>query len=200
MKKRYHLSLKQFVHDLKELVKPHYQASMWPLGGVMIIFLALSFIIGYFAQGILSSMGMAMMMIMYGMASPAAIGLALLELLLAIIVLIALSFFYSFFTTAAQFTYQDKVRHPEQVVSAGSVWMHYKHLRKNQLWRIILYTGLFVFLWSLPLDIIGGLVAKNQALVIVCRVLNDIVMAWKGIEYSQANFLYRDRQPQFLGQ
>ena len=37
--------------------------------------------------------------------------------------------------------------------------------------------GIFVFLWSLPLDIIGGLVAKNQALVIVCRVLNDIVMA-----------------------
>lgn len=200
MKKRYHLSLKQFIHDLKELVKPHYQTSMWPLGGVMIIFLALSFIVGYFAQGILSSMGMAMMMIMYGMASPAAIGLALLELLLAIVILVALSFFYSFFTTAAQFTYQDKVRHPEQIVSAGSVWMHYKHLRKNQLWRIILYTGLFVFLWSLPLDIIGGLVAKSQALVIVCRILNDIVMAWKGIEYSQANFLYRDRQPQFLGQ
>ena len=36
--------------------------------------------------------------------------------------------------------------------------------------------------------------------MIVCRILNVIVMIWKGIEYSQANFLYRDRQPQFLGQ
>lgn len=199
MKKRYSLSLKQFIKDLRSLVKP-YQPAMWPLAGVMIIFLALSFIIGFFAQGAMSSIGMAMMMAMYGMASPAAIGMALLEVLAAIVILMALSFFYSFFTTAAEFTYQDRLRHPESVVTAGNVWMHFKHLRKNQLWRIILYMGLFLFLWSLPLDIIGGLVGKNQVLVIICRVLNDLIMVWKGIEYSQANFLYRDKQPQFLGQ
>lgn len=199
MKKRYSLSLKQFIKDLRSLVKP-YQPAMWPLAGIMVIFLALSFIVGFFAQGAMSSIGMAMMMAMYGMASPAAIGMALLEVLVAIVILMVLSFFYSFFTTAAEFTYQDRLRHPESVVTAGNVWMHFKHLRKNQLWRIILYMGLFLFFWSLPLDIVAGLVGKNPVLVIICRVLNDIIMIWKGIEYSQANFLYRDKQPQFLGQ
>ena len=199
MKKRYSLSLKQFIKDLRSLVKP-YQPAMWPLAGVMVIFLALSFIVGFYAQSASSSVGMAIMMSMYGMASPAVIGLAILEILAAFAILLALSFFYSFFTTAVQFTYQDRVRHPEQVVSAGAVWMHYKHLRKNQLWRIILYMGLFLFLWTLPLDIVSGLVAKNQILVLICRIANDLIVVWKGVEYSQANFLYREKQPQFLGQ
>lgn len=199
MKKRYSLSLKQFIKDLRTLVKP-YQPAMWPLAGIMVIFLALSFIVGFYAQSATSSMGMAIMMSMYGMASPAAIGLAILEIIVALVILLALSFFYSFFTTAVEFTYQDRLRHPEQVVSAGAVWMHYKHLRKNQLWRIILYMGLFLFLWTLPLSIVAGLVAKNQILVLICRIVNDLILVWKGIEYSQANFLYRDKQPQFLGQ
>ncbi len=199
MKKRYSLSLKKFIKDLRALVKP-YQPAMWPLAGVMVIFLALSFIVGFYAQSATSSVGMAIMMSMYGMASPAAIGLSVLEIILAIVILLALSFFYSFFTTAVEFTYQDRLRHPEQVVSAGAVWMHYKHLRKNQLWRIILYMGLFLFLWTLPLDIVSGLVAKNGILVMICRIANDLILIWKGVEYSQANFLYRDKQPQFLGQ
>ena len=60
--------------------------------------------------------------------------------------------------------------------------------------------GLFLFLWTLPLSIVAGLVAKNQILVLICRIVNDLILVWKGIEYSQANFLYRDKQPQFLGQ
>lgn len=199
MKKRYSLSLKKFIKDLRALVKP-YQPAMWPLAGIMVIFLALSFIVGFYAQSATSAVGMAIMMSMYGMASPAAIGLSVLEIIVAIVILLALSFFYSFFTTAVEFTYQDRLRHPEQVVSAGAVWMHFKHLRKNQLWRIILYMGLFLFLWTLPLDIISGLVAKNAILVLICRIANDLILIWKGIEYSQANFLYRDKQPQFLGQ
>ncbi|KRL27938.1 hypothetical protein FD27_GL000682 [Limosilactobacillus frumenti DSM 13145] len=199
MKKRYSLSLKKFIKDLRALVKP-YQPAMWPLAGIMVIFLALSFIVGFYAQSATSAVGMAIMMSMYGMASPAAIGLSVLEIIVAIVILLALSFFYSFFTTAVEFTYQDRLRHPEQVVSAGAVWMHFKHLRKNQLWRIILYMGLFLFLWTLPLDIISGLVAKNAILVMICRIANDLILIWKGIEYSQANFLYRDKQPQFLGQ
>ena len=199
MKKRYSLSLKKFIKDLRALVKP-YQTAMWLVAGIMVIFLALSFIVGFYAQSATSSVGMAIMMSMYGMASPAAIGLAILEIIVAIVVLLALSFFYSFFTTAVEFTYQDRLRHPEQVVSAGAVWMHFKHLRKNQLWRIILYMGLFLFLWTLPLDIISGLVAKNAILVLICRIANDLILIWKGIEYSQANFLYREKQPQFLGQ
>lgn len=200
MKKRYHLSFNEFIRDLKKLVKPHYFASMWPIAGIMIIFLVLSFIIGYFAQGILSSMGIAMMMVMYGMVSAGALLMGVLELVIAIALFFALSFFYSFFTISSSYTYQDKIRNPEQIVSAGSLWMHYKHVRKNQLWRILLYMALFVILWTIPLSIVSSVFASNKIVVLVCRILNDLIIIWKELEYSQAFFLYRDRQPQFLGQ
>src|SRR5699024_11961156 len=84
--------------------------------------------------------------------------------------------------------------------------MHYKHLRKNQVWRIILYIGLFTFLWSLPLNIVNALLLPHLSGVAAVytgwaiRILNDIVVLWKSIEYSQSYFLYREKQPQFLSQ
>ena len=30
--------------------------------------------------------------------------------------------------------------------------------------------------------------------------MNEIIVIWKGIEYAQAYFLYREKQPRFLGQ
>lgn len=198
--------LKKFIASLKKLVKPSYLRAMWPVAGISIIFFALVTILSLLNMRILTSLGMATMMIMYGMTSPLAVVFSILEMLVILAVIVALSFYYSFYNVGVQFTYQDKLAHPEQPVSAGSIWMHYKHLRKGQIWRIALYTGLFTFLWSLPLDIIAGLVTgfmPNTAGIIIAeviRVLNYIVMIWKGLEYSQAYFLYRDKQPQFLGQ
>lgn len=203
MKKQHKLSLKDFIKDLKALVKPNYLKAMWPVGGITIIFIALTCILAFLATSVMSSMMMSVMMIMYGMASPAALGMGLLEILGAAAIAIALSFFFNFYTVAVQYTYQDRLKHPEQPVSAGSIWMHFKHLRKNQVWRIILYIGLFTFLWSLPLDIVGGLVGgmtKNTVWPLLIRIANDVVILWKSIEYSQSYFLYREKQPQFLGQ
>lgn len=203
MKKQHSLSLKDFIHDLRALVKPDYLKAMWPVGGITIIFIALTCILSFLAASVISSMTMSVMMIMYGMASPAALGMGLLEVLAAAGISIALSFFFNFFMVAVQYTYQDRLAHPEQPVSAGSIWMHYKHLRKNQLWRVALYIGLFIFLWSLPLDIVGGLVGgltKSTVWPLIIRIINDVVILWKTIEYSQSYFLYRAKQPQFLGQ
>lgn len=203
MKKQHRLPLKDFINDLKALVKPNYLKAMWPVGGISIIYIALMCILSFFAVSITSSMMMSVMMIMYGMASPAALLVGVVEVFGALIITIALSFFFTFFTVATQFTYQRRLADPDQPVSAGSIWMHFKHLRKNQVWRLAMYIGLFIFLWSLPLDIIGTLVGdwtKSQAWVMVFRVLNQLVMLWKAIEYSQSYFLYHDQQPQFLGQ
>lgn len=203
MKKQHSLPLKAFIGDLKALVKPNYLKAMWPVGGITIIFIALTCILSFLAASTMSSMMMSVMMIMYGMASPAALLMGLLEILGAVAISVALSFFFNFFMVAVQYTYQDRLAHPEQPVSAGSIWLHYKHLRKNQLWRIALYVSLFIFLWSLPLDIIGGLVGgmtKNTVWPLIIRVVNDVVIIWKTIEYSQSYFLYREKQPQFLGQ
>lgn len=203
MRKQRSLSLRDFIKDLKKLVKPRYLSAMWPVGGITIIYIALVCILGFFSASIFSSMAMSMMMIMYGMTSPMALLAGLLEVLAGLAAAVALAFFYNFFTVGVQYTYQDHLANPDQPVSAGSIWMHFKHLRKNQLWRIALYMGLFIFLWSLPLniiaDVVGGL-THNVMWLRGIQFLNDIVVAWKTIEYSQSYFLYREKQPQFLGQ
>lgn len=142
-------------------------------------------------------------MIMYGMASPLALLMGLLEVLVGIALIATLSFFYNFYVVAAQYAYQDYLANPDQPVSAGSIWMYFKHLRKNQLWRIALYIGLFIFLWSLSLtivaDVVGGL-THNAMWLCGIQLVNEIVVIWKSIEFSQSYFLYREKQPQFLGQ
>lgn len=203
MKKQHSLSLKPFIKDLKALVKPDYLKAMWPVGGITIIYVALTCILTFLATSVMSSMMMSVMMIMYGMASPAALLVGLVEVLGAGAISIAISFFFTFFTIAVQYTYQDHIKNPKQVVSAGSIWLHFKHMRKNQVWRIALYIALFIFLWSLPLDIVSGIVGNlthSGIWVMIIRVLNELVIIWKALEYSQSYFLYREKQPQFLGQ
>lgn len=203
MKNQHKLSLSDFVKDLKALVKPHYLSAMWPIGCITIIYFALICIISLFSTNVLQSMMMSLMMIMYGMASPLALLMGLLEVLAGIVVIAALSFFYNFYVVAAQYAYQDHLANPDQPVSAGSIWMHFKHIRKNQMWRIALYIGLFIFLWSLPLniiaDVVGGL-THNAVWLRGLQLVNEIVVIWKSMEYSQSYFLYREKQPQFLGQ
>ncbi|WP_283576853.1 hypothetical protein [Limosilactobacillus oris] len=203
MKKQQGLSLSSFIQALKALVKPHYFSAMWSIGGITIIYFALLCVASLLMTNVAQSMMMSVMMIMYGMASPMALLLGLLEILAGLVIMAALTFFYSFFTVAVQYTYQDHLLDPDQPVSAGSIWLHFKHLRKNQLWRIALYTGLFIFLWSLPLDIVARIVGgmtHNAIWFYGIRIVNEIIVIWKGIEYAQAYFLYRDKQPQFLGQ
>ncbi|WP_302118253.1 hypothetical protein [uncultured Limosilactobacillus sp.] len=206
MEKQRTLPMEEFVTSLKKLVKPNYLKAMWPVAGVSIIFIALVSILTLLNSNIAASMSMTMMMVMYGMASPVAILFSLLEVLGIFAIIAVLAFFYSFFAVATQYTYQDKLAYPEQTVSAGSIWMHYKHLRKNQLWRIMLYVTLFTFLWSLPLNIVNALLLPHLSGMAAVytgwtiRILNDIVVLWKSIEYSQSYFLYREKQPQFLGQ
>lgn len=194
------VSLKDFIGELKSSFKGEYANALWPVGGFFIIFIALSAILMYFFQSISSSIMMNIMMVMYGMTSMGAIGLALLELIIALVLILAVNFFYGFIQAAIQYAYVARFRDPEKKVTASSIWQQYKHVNKNQLWRLALYLGLFIFLWTLPLDIVAGLVEKNRIAVIICRVLNLFVVIWKSLQYSQAYFLYNDKRGAFLGQ
>lgn len=192
--------LKAFFNQLKGLVKPGYLRAMWPIGGFFLLYLGLTAILSYLNASLAAAIPMNVMMMMYGMASGAALLMAVAELIGVFILVLAIGFCYGFIATAVHFAYQDQIRDPKRPVSAGSIWQTFRHLRKNQLWRLMLYSGLFMFLWTLPLDIVSALVAKNTVLVMICRIANYLLLAWKGYEYSQACFLYREQQPAFLGQ
>lgn len=200
MNKKKTLSLGDFIKELRASLKGEYNGAVWPIAGFTLLFCAISALLAYFLMMLSSSMMMNVMMVMYGMASPAAIGMAILEILLVFVLMILNGFWYSFMGTAFNFTYLDRFRDDTQKVTASTIWHQFKHMNKNQVLRAVLYMSLFLFLWSLPLTIIGDLFARNRVVYIICEVANQIVLAWKGLEYSQSLFLYKDTRPKFLGQ
>lgn len=194
------LKLKDYWQHIKSLLKGHYSAAMWPVAGISLIYLALLGILYYFGMSIASSIMMNVMMAMYGIGSLGTVGIAVLEVLLIFVIILALMFCYSFFFRSLVFTYQDQIQHPELTVTSSRIFAQFKHVRKNQLLRISLYEALFTWLWTLPLSIVGMFAGRVAWLVIACDVLNALVVIWKRLQYSQDNLLYRDHQPAFLGQ
>lgn len=194
------VSLKNFIQQLKTTVKDEYNGAIWPIGGFFILFVALMLLLSFLFGRISSAVMMNVMMVMYGMASAGAIGMAIIEIIAIIILMLVVQFYYGFLQTAMAYAYLDRFRDGDAKVTASSIWEQFKRMNKNQVWRILLYYDLFIFLWTLPLDIVAGFFAKNAAVVITCRVLNAIVIIWKSLEYSQALFIYKDQQPLFLGQ
>lgn len=194
------LKLKDYWQHIKSLLKGHYSTAMWPVAGISLIYLALVGILYYFGMSIASSIMMNVMMAMYGIGSLGTVGLAVLEVLGIFAIILVLMFCYSFFFRGLVFAYQDQIQHPELTVTSSRIFAQFKHIRKNQLLRISLYEDLFIWLWTLPLSIVGMLGGRHQALVIICDIANLLVMIWKKLQYSQDNLLYRDHQPAFLGQ
>lgn len=200
MKKNNVFSLKNFINELRATLKGEYNRAVWPIAGFTLLFCAIGALLAYFLMMLSSSMMMNVMMVMYGMASPAAILMALLEIVLVFVLMILNGFWYSFIGTAFNFAYLDRFRDESQKVSAASIWSQFKHMNKNQVLRVVLYISLFMFLWTLPLTIVADLFARNRVIYIICQVANQVILAWKGLEYSQSLFLYKDTRPQFLGQ
>lgn len=194
------LKLRDYWQHIKDLLRGQYTTAMWPVAGISLIYLALVAILYYFGMSIASSIMMNVMMAMYGIGSIGTVGIAFLEVIAIFAIILVLMFCYSFFFRGLVFTYQDRIQHPELTVTASRIFDQFKHLRKNQLLRISLYEDLFIWLWTLPLSIVGMLAGRHQALVIICDIANLLVMIWKKLQYSQDNLLYRDHQPAFLGQ
>lgn len=200
MNKNKTFSFESFINELRATLKDDYNRAVWPIAGFTLLFCAIGVLLAYFLMMLSSSMMMNVMMVMYGMASPAAILMAVLEILVVIVLMILNGFWYSFMGTAFNFTYLDRFRDDSQKVTANSIWHQFKHMNKNQVLRAVLYMALFMFLWSLPLTIVADIFARNRVIYIICQVANQVVMVWKGLEYSQSLFLYKDTRKQFLGQ
>ena len=196
--KRNHLPLKEFINQLKSILKGKYNAAVWPIAGITLLYLALTALLALLFTRSAMMLGYATMLIMYGMISQ--VLLAVVEALGILILWFLVTFGMYFVNMSILYSYQDQIKNPNLKVSATTIWKHFKHLNKNQLLRLTLYSSLFIFLWTLPLDIVAALVAKNQALVIAVRIANFLITFWKTLEYSQAPLLYRDQQPAFLGQ
>ena len=143
-------------------------------------------------------LGYATMLIMYGMISQ--VLLAVVEALGILILWFLVTFGMYFVNMSILYSYQDQIKNPNLKVSATTIWKHFKHLNKNQLLRLTLYSSLFIFLWTLPLDIVAALVAKNQALVIAVRIANFLITFWKTLELLAGTIAVpSDQQPALFG-
>ena len=194
------ISIKDFAKSLKGMVsRKEYLMTMWSFAGYFIIWLALTGNGFYFAYTMLASLSMSLMYIMYGMMSMTSLLLVLLELLVVLFLVVAVGFFMCL-VVAVQFGYQDRINDENKQLTPSSIWQRFKHVRKNQLLRLCLYSGLFIFLWQLPLKVVATIWASNKIVAMTCLIVNDIIVVWKGLQYSQALYLYRYKQPAFLGQ
>lgn len=200
MENKQGFSLKAFIHELRGSFKGNYNAAVWPMAGFTLLFVAIAGLLAYFLMMLSSSMMMNLMMVMYGMASAGAIGMAVLEILAIFILMFFNWMWYAFMQVAFNFSYLDQYRDNDRKVGGAAIWQQFKRLNKNQVLRIALYIALFSFLWTLPLNIVGGLFAHNRIAYITCQLINDVIVIWKAMEYSQAYFVYKDKQPEFLGQ
>ncbi len=195
-------SIKDFWAELKTALKQRYWSAVWPIAGGMLLLLAISVLLSLGIARAFMTFMMMFQMMMYGMSSLSMALMVMLGMWVLIAGLVVVEFFLQFLAVSSAYAWLDFIRHPEMEMNASIIWTYFKHLKKNQILRLTLYSGLFIFLWQLPLMIIGALpfVARITWLRIVLDVINYIIAIWKGLEYSQAVFTYRDRQEDFLGQ
>lgn len=195
-------SIKDFWAELKTALKQRYWSAVWPIAGGMLLLLAISVLLSLGIARAFMTFMMMFQMMMYGMSSLSMALMVMLGMWVLIAGLVVVEFFLQFLAVSSAYAWLDFIRHPEMEMNASIIWTYFKHLKKNQILRLTLYSGLFIFLWQLPLMIIGALpfVTRITWLRIVLDVINYIIAIWKGLEYSQAVFAYRDRQEDFLGQ
>lgn len=195
-------SIKDFWAELKTALKQRYWSAVWPIAGGMLLLLAISVLLSLGIARAFMTFMMMFQMMMYGMSSLSMALMVMLGMWVLIAGLVVVEFFLQFLAVSSAYAWLDFIRHPEMEMNASIIWTYFKHLKKNQILRLTLYAGLFIFLWQLPLMIIGALpfVTRITWLRIVLDVINYIIAIWKGLEYSQAVFAYRDRQEDFLGQ
>jgi hypothetical protein len=201
MEKASNLSIKQFFAEIKKALKPNYKSAVTALVGLFVISVAIMMGLGVVGYMLLRSLMMKYYMMMYGMSTISSIVIGAVEVLAILIVMIIVLFVVSFFGTAIKFNFQDVVRDPSKKIKIRAIYDQFKRLKKWQLVRLALYIWLFAsVLWQLPVDILNGFFGSNQIVAEILKVVGGIIAIWKGLEYSQALWLYREKQPEFLGQ
>lgn len=200
MEKASNLSVKQFFAEIKKALKPNYKSALGALVGLFVISVAIILGLGVIGYVLARSLMMKYYMMMYGMSTITSIITGALTLLLVLVLYIILFFVIYFFETAIKFNFQDVVRDPSKKIQVRSIFSQFKRLKKWQLVRLSLWIWLFTTLWQLPVNILDGFFGGNQIVSDILRIALLLIGLWKGLEYSQGLFLYREKQPEFLGQ
>jgi hypothetical protein len=203
MDKKQGIKTKEFLKQLKEKMKPHYAQSLGVLLGLFVLVVATFMIFGIAAYYVMRTLSLKVMMLMYGMTTMSSLILWGGALILIVILYFMVMIFVYFFQTAIQFKFQDIVKDDNNSITIKGIFAQFKQLRKSQLLRLFLWIGLFTFLWQLPFSLVSDYLPKTGALsilTVIIRLAGYVVACWKGIEYSQALYLYREKQPSFLGQ
>lgn len=201
MENKKSFSAKQFVGEIRDRLKGRYAQSLGALLGVFVISIAALAAAIYLCFWAFRMLVYSVMMMMYGMTTSSSLLMEGLILIAAIIVYIAVALCVRYVFTAITFNFQDVARNDDVQVGLGTMYKGFKQLRKLQLIRLWLWAGLFMFLWQIIPDIVAGFFSGNLAFIgVICRLIGVGIMIWKGVEYSQSLFLYREQQPKFLGQ
>lgn len=203
---RLHIVIKNLYNPLKSYFGENKTIfkNNWLFAGIIYVLLILIasilFLLDYelFAVGV-SSISTSITLLLYGQSSYL-IFINLLEIIGSLILFFLIALFCFFIRTTIQYAVQDTLKNELAKVSFSSVFKKFKQLNKNQVLRLFCYFALFIFLWLLPLLVIHLFTSKIEIVTALLQFLFFVVLLWKGIDYSQALFLYRENQPQFLGQ
>lgn len=190
------------IKELTVLLKKHKKQLLTAGGfvtGLVIIFAGLSLLTGMLFRSGLTSLASAMTLLVYGNAGTALWG-GLLKIIAGLGLTFLLEVLAYYFLVVIQFQLQDVIAEKATTISFNGIWQQFRFLNKNQLLRLFLYNGLFLFLWQLPLLVLEYFLGSNQIILDAILLIWLLVMIWKNLQYSQSLFLYREQQPAFLGQ
>lgn len=201
------VTTKSFVSKLRDIVKAKYKESVISLVSFIVIAIAVIVIVafaGYEAFAyVTQKLVMLMYTVMYGMTgavSASSIAIGVVIFLAALALFVAAIVFIQFFAVAIQYEFQDTIQKDSKKISLKGIWAQFRIMNKNQMWRLFLYSSLFIGLWTLPTNILELVFSSNTILAIIFRLLTAVITIWKTLEYAQGIFLYRAQRPKFLGQ
>lgn len=200
MEKQKSLSIKQFFAEIKKALKPNYSSALGTLIGLFVISAAIILGLGLVGYMLLRQLMMQYYMMMYGMSTMSSMITGIGALILVLVLYVLVVFVIYFFQTAIEFNFQDVIRDPSRKIKLGAIFSQFKRLKKGQLIRLSLWIVLFTTLWQLPVDILNGFFGSNQIVAAILRAIGLVIGIWKGVEYSQGLLLYREKQPDFVGQ
>lgn len=200
MERKKNFSAKQFVGELKNSLKGRYAQSLGALLGVFVISAVVFVAALYLIYWAFRSLMYSVTLLMYGMATTSSLLLGVLMLLVALVIYVLVTLCVRYLFTAITFNFQDVVRNDDKQVGLGTMYRGFKHVRKLQILRLWLWLGLFLFLWQIVPDIVAGFFGSSKYVALAFRLVGLGITIWKSVEYSQSLFLYREKQPEFLGQ
>lgn len=193
-------SIKSYLGELGPQIKNN-----WLTAGLLYVVVTVTMCVLVLFDGILLKFGLstlasAVTLLLYGANYGSLLIGGVAAFILGLFFLVVLEIFSFYIAVAIQFSIQDVNRGVQTRVSFQDTWRRIKQMNKNQLLRLFCYNSLFIFLWLLPVLILKSLFGGIQIVAYLLQLVAFGVLVWKRLEYSQSLFLYREKQPQFLGQ